>query len=424
VRCVHAVYSLRMRKMSGTNRYVLLGVVGAIAALVQYPLRLFRLDPRSAINEFFSADNLETLSSLDVILLLLVKFPLVVVSIGLPIPAGVFIPSFLLGSGLGRLYGEALRLILGTHIVAGGYAVVGAAAFTAGVTRAMSCAVIIFEVTGQLKHMEPTLVAVVLSVLVGNCINRSLYDTLIIMKELPYMPHMRRDRSPAQDIGEVMHRNVVAVKQNTTLGNIREILEAYPHYDAFPVTTEGNLLLGSVRRRSLIAMLTAVGNDDLDSGGIVVDATDDLSDPELSSMGMAGVQVSSGRTKPRDVTVDNDITAESNGGSGASGEAYGNESDLESVAERLVLPADSKVRAPEEDAQTEYSANKEATVIPDLSPLIFPENTALSQVHFMFVMLMPSHAFVLSGGRLAGVVTRGDIVQTGAVLIGDEPQPP
>lgn len=52
-----------------------------------------RLDPRMAINELFSPVTLRVLSPLQVFLLLIVKFPLVVVSVGLPIPAGVFVPS-------------------------------------------------------------------------------------------------------------------------------------------------------------------------------------------------------------------------------------------------------------------------------------------------------------------------------------------
>lgn len=94
VRCVHSVYMFRKSRLPGTNRYVLLSVIGIIAALVQYPRYLFRLDPRSATNEFFSADNMESLSRLDVVTLILIKFPLVVVSVGLPVPAGVFIPCF------------------------------------------------------------------------------------------------------------------------------------------------------------------------------------------------------------------------------------------------------------------------------------------------------------------------------------------
>lgn len=44
---------------------------------------------------------------------------------------------------------------------------VGAAAMAAGVTRTVSCAVMVFELTGQLNHMLPVLVAVLAAYGVG-----------------------------------------------------------------------------------------------------------------------------------------------------------------------------------------------------------------------------------------------------------------
>lgn len=55
---------------------------------------------------------------------------------------------------------SCLRRCLSLQITAGGYAVVGAAAMVAGVTRTVSCAVMVFELTGQLNYMLPVLVAV------------------------------------------------------------------------------------------------------------------------------------------------------------------------------------------------------------------------------------------------------------------------
>lgn len=393
VRCVHMVYILRRRL--GINRYVLLAVVGLVAALVQYPQRLFRLDPRSAINEFFSADNM-ALSKLDVALLVLIKFPLIVVSIGLPIPAGVFIPCFLLGSGLGRLYGELLKFLFGTNIVPGGYAVVGAAAFTSGVTRALSVAVVIFEVTGQLKHMVPTLAAVLISVIVANGINRSLYDTLIVMKEMPYMPHMRRDRSPSQKVQEVMRTNVVALCQRTTLGEIRVALDTYTTFDSFPIVTDSGLLLGAIRRRSLLNLMNKGrgGRDPSPRRSRVVstaEGNEDREGPQISTKENMQLQ-------RRDTDTNGHLE----------------ETDLsENTPALLNGVTETGADEDENDCESEYGRDTETVIEPDLSPLVVTGNTTLSQLHFMFVMLMPTHAYVLIGGVLQGIVTRGDIVQSG-----------
>ena len=84
------------------------------------------------------------------------------------------------------------------HITAGAYAVVGAAAMAAGVTRTVSCAVIVFELTGQLNHMLPMLVAVLTAYGVGNQFNQSIYDTMLELNNL--MPAQHRDltRTPRE----------------------------------------------------------------------------------------------------------------------------------------------------------------------------------------------------------------------------------
>lgn len=221
VPCVHSVYVLRKSRMPGTNRYVLLTAVGVLTAVLQYPRDLFRLGPLQPINQFFSAESMEHFSRHEVATVFLITFQMIVVSIGLPFPAGVFIPCFLLGSGMARFYGELLRGMFGKTVVPGGFAVVAAALFTAGVTRALSVAVVSFEVTGKEEHMVPALAAVLIAVIVANGIKRSLYDTLIIMKELPYIPHMRRDRSPLQRVADVMRTDVVSLADVSKLGLVR-----------------------------------------------------------------------------------------------------------------------------------------------------------------------------------------------------------
>lgn len=92
---------------------------------------------------------------LNLILFVLFKFVLTAMSITMAIPCGVFTPVFAIGAGVGRFFGELTVIMGGSSIIAGGYAVVGAAAFTAGVTGTVSIAVIIFELTSQLNYMLP-----------------------------------------------------------------------------------------------------------------------------------------------------------------------------------------------------------------------------------------------------------------------------
>lgn len=67
-----------------------------------------------------------------------VKFLLSALSLTLPLPSGVITPVFAVGAGIGRLAGEVIVLLTSwvstVNVTAGGYAVVGAAAFTSSVT--------------------------------------------------------------------------------------------------------------------------------------------------------------------------------------------------------------------------------------------------------------------------------------------------
>ena len=92
------------------------------------------------------------------------KFIFSACNVFLPLPYGVVIPVFAVGAGFGRLFGEYLRFAGAAKLViAGGYAVVGAASFTAGVTQTISIAVIVFELTSQLSNALPVLIGSLLA---------------------------------------------------------------------------------------------------------------------------------------------------------------------------------------------------------------------------------------------------------------------
>lgn len=77
--------------------------------------------------------------------------------------------NLVLGAALGRIIGEGMHLWypLGVKyggtinpIIPGGYSVAGAAAFAGSVTHTVSTCVIVFEMTGQITHLIPVMIAV------------------------------------------------------------------------------------------------------------------------------------------------------------------------------------------------------------------------------------------------------------------------
>lgn len=76
------------------------------------------------------------------------------------------------------------------EIIPGGYATVGAAAFSGSVTHTISVSVIVFEMTGQITHIIPIMIAVLISNAIASLLSPSIYDSIILIKKLPYLPDL------------------------------------------------------------------------------------------------------------------------------------------------------------------------------------------------------------------------------------------
>lgn len=133
-----------------------------------------------------------------------------VVASTIPVPSGSFIPVFKIGAALGRMAGEAMHLAfpqgvgygggLTAPILPGGYAAVGAAAFSGAVTHTISVSVIVFEMTGQITHIVPIMIAVLIAVATASLLQPSIYDSIILIKRLPYLPDILPSSSAVYDV--------------------------------------------------------------------------------------------------------------------------------------------------------------------------------------------------------------------------------
>jgi len=103
----------------------------------------------------------------------LVKLFLTIITFGCKVPSGVIIPALDAGALFGRMIGQ---LVPG--ISPGIFAMVGAAAFLAGVSRmTVSLAVIMFELTGEVNFIPPFMIAILTAKWVADAISADgVYD--------------------------------------------------------------------------------------------------------------------------------------------------------------------------------------------------------------------------------------------------------
>uniref|UniRef100_A0A8C4DCT0 Chloride channel protein n=1 Tax=Dicentrarchus labrax TaxID=13489 RepID=A0A8C4DCT0_DICLA len=203
--------------------------------------------------------------SVFVILLLfcVMKFWMSAVSTTMPIPSGAFMPVFILGAAFGRLVGEIMATLFPNgilfdgivyRILPGGYAVIGAAAMTGAVTHTVSTAVICFELTGQISHILPMMVAVILANMVAQGLQPSLYDSIIQVKKLPYLPELALGKYNIF-VEDIMVRRVKFLSSQSTYRELNNLLETTT-LKTIPLvdSKESMILLGSIERTELQAV--------------------------------------------------------------------------------------------------------------------------------------------------------------------------
>ncbi|XP_022434733.1 chloride channel protein 1 isoform X2 [Delphinapterus leucas] len=200
-------------------------------------------------------------------LFFIMKFWMSIVATTMPIPCGGFMPVFVLGAAFGRLVGEIMAILFPDgilfddiiyKILPGGYAVIGAAALTGAVSHTVSTAVICFELTGQIAHILPMMVAVILANMVAQSLQPSLYDSIIQVKKLPYLPDLGWNQLSKFTVfvEDIMVRDVKFVSASCTYRELRNLLQTTT-VKTLPLvdSKDSMILLGSVERSELQSLL-------------------------------------------------------------------------------------------------------------------------------------------------------------------------
>ncbi|XP_029804726.1 chloride channel protein ClC-Ka isoform X3 [Suricata suricatta] len=200
---------------------------------------------------------------------LVMKFWMLILATTIPMPAGYFMPIFIFGAAIGRLLGEALALAFPEGIVAGGvtnpimpggYALAGAAAFSGAVTHTISTALLAFELTGQIVHALPVLMAVLAANAIAQSLQPSFYDGTIIVKKLPYLPWIRGRKigSHRVIVEHFMNCAITTLAKDTPLEEVVKVVTSTDMAKCLLVeSTESQILVGTVERAHLVQALQA-----------------------------------------------------------------------------------------------------------------------------------------------------------------------
>ncbi|KAF5946769.1 hypothetical protein HYC85_016997 [Camellia sinensis] len=181
-----------------------------------------------------------------------------IVTYGIAIPSGLFIPVILAGASYGRLVGTLLGSV--SELDVGLFALLGAASFLGGTMRmTVSLCVILLELTNNLLMLPLVMLVLLVSKTVADCFNKGVYDQMVKMKGLPYMeahaePYMRN--LVARD---VVSSPLIFFSGVERVGDILYALKMTRH-NGFPVIDEPPFsdapeLSGLVLRSNLLVLL-------------------------------------------------------------------------------------------------------------------------------------------------------------------------
>ena len=386
-RCLHLIFN--------KSRYVYTFLVAGGIAVICYPRGIGRFMAETSnqqINHLFTNHPLECQEPwsdgnlmLDLFVFTLIKFFLVAIASSLPIPAGVFVPVFVLGAAFGRFHGEVMSHIFphgiypnsnqslldygynasscdaipSSRIIPGGYAVVGAAAMAGAVTHTISTSVIVFELTGQMHHILPVMIAVLIANAVSQKLGPSIYDSVLQIQNLPYIPDLRRGKSYTMPIKDVMVREVQYISLQCTYERVTMLLKQCDD-TVFPIvdSPQTKILMGAVRRTQLNEMINSY--------------------------------------------LDFDVFHEE-GGRGHLGTYVHYDSDGESGGQMQGRLPTRQPMAMNSAEQMQQRINLRGIQF-DPSPFQLVAQTSLYKVHTLFSLLGVTIAYVTEGGRLVGLV--------------------
>jgi chloride channel 2 len=390
--------------------------------------------------QVFAADGAPESSEADSKLLsrslvtfLPLKFVLTLISIVLPVPAGLFTPTFVIGGIFGRLVGEAVRAfdLMHTHFEPFEFAIIGAGAFSSGVTHAVSTAVIIMEISHTDGLNLPVSVAILAAYFTAKRFTENVYDVLIVTSNLPRLKKLPK---AAYDIPawEVMKdvADMGVLTADSTYEDALALLKRSDFEPVFPIvdSLDNRFLLATVTRSRLayavsrcqrqgvtpVALTPSYLRQSSTTEAIASAATSLLfptTPRSATPTAMHTVGYDSGICAPTPVVRaaygtmeslsrnDSDVF-DDEGNEGADGEAP--PVRLMSSPIHFAFGRGGKVM---DWGTNEVCEPSKLTVLIDPSPFQLMEMTPMRRVDMLFRMLKLNNVFVARSGKLMGVIS-------------------
>jgi len=194
---------------------------------------------------------------------------LVIISFGCKVPAGIFVPSMAIGASFGRMVGIFVQHLHETFpdsaffaacepdvpcITPGTYAFLGAGAALSGIMHiTVSVVVIMFEITGALTYILPTMIVVGVTKAVSERFGHGgIADRMIYLNGYPFLDN-KEEHTFGVSASEVMATQVVSLPATGLELRAVERIMNENQYQGYPIVEDANsrTLVGYIGRTEL-----------------------------------------------------------------------------------------------------------------------------------------------------------------------------
>ncbi|KAL2173808.1 voltage-gated chloride channel-like protein [Thermothelomyces heterothallicus CBS 202.75] len=270
------------RKKYLANYAVLEATLLAVAtAIVCYPNAFLRIEMTESMKVLFreceGAQDYHGLCDperrlgnvVSLILATIIRIFFVIISYGCKVPAGIFVPSMAIGASFGRTVGIIVQALHEASpksvffsscepdvpcITPGTYAFLGAAAALSGIMHiTVSVVVIMFELTGALTYILPTMIVVGVTKAVSELFGKGgIADRMIWFSGFPYLDN-KEEHNFGVPVSQAMISDVVSIPSTGMTLKAVERLLTRDNYQGFPIIEDetSKILLGYIGRTEL-----------------------------------------------------------------------------------------------------------------------------------------------------------------------------
>ncbi|XP_006460707.1 hypothetical protein AGABI2DRAFT_185057 [Agaricus bisporus var. bisporus H97] len=264
-------------------------MLATLTAVIGYYNRFLRLDMTAMMAILFreceGGGNVHNLClsssqwsiSFSLLLATIIRIGLVIITYGCKVPCGIFVPSMAIGATFGRMVGIMVKALQQNYeksgmfmscvpdvpcITPGTYAFLGAAAALSGVMRiTVSVVVIMFELTGALTYILPTMIVLLVTKAVGDFLGTTgIADALIRFNGFPFLE--KEDHAYNVAVSRVMRTDLLILPdRGMTVKDLEDLLTSTA-VKGFPiVSTDGSRKFkGFIDRTEIKYVLERVRN--------------------------------------------------------------------------------------------------------------------------------------------------------------------